>query len=245
MQAVWSDVHTMLIGYIRDEMTDRLPGDLVARAEEGIVLSSLDEGDGHVRADVAIAENDAWKQGDSPRWEPEQPSVQEEPPRPVLVRTPPPTPRWVEIRSVAGELVTVVELTSPSNKTAYGRNLMEQRTARLVAAGVNTVEIDLVRGGIGAHDVRDGDWPEEPCQISVIRAHEPSITEVYPCPLRERLPVCGVPLRRHEADFVLDLQPLVNRCHRRGRYALLNYRPDPPGQISPEDLAWAREILGA
>lgn len=242
MQGVWSDVHTRLIGYICDEIDTQLPGDLVARAEEGVALAALDAHESRARADVAVVENEAWKRGITPQWEPE-PTKPEKLSRPILVRTPLPTPRWVEIRSVSGHLVTVIEVTSLSNKTAHGRSLTEQRTARLIAAGVHTVEIDLIRGGIGARDVREGNWPKEPCQISLIRAYESSLTEVYPCPLRQPLPVFAVPLRRQDPDLVLDLQPLIDRCHRRGRYALLDYQADPPGPLSSEDLLWAREIL--
>jgi len=45
MQLVWSDVHTRLIGDIAEALGDELPADLVARAEERVVLNEPDEGE--------------------------------------------------------------------------------------------------------------------------------------------------------------------------------------------------------
>ncbi len=52
-----------------------------------------------------------------------------------------------------------------------------------------------------------------------------------------------VPLRPTDADVVLDLQPLIDQCHERGRYHLLNYRLALQPPLSPEDPAWADEML--
>jgi hypothetical protein len=59
----------------------------------------------------------------------------------------------------------------------------------------------------------------------------------------ERLPAIRVPLRPTDADVVLDLQPLIDQCHERGRYHLLDYRLNPEPPLPPEDVAWVDEIL--
>ncbi len=66
---------------------------------------------------------------------------------------------------------------------------------------------------------------------------------VYPIRLRDRLPVLRIPLRPGDADVTVDLQPLIDQCHERGRYHLLNYRLalDPP--LPPEDAAWVDQVL--
>ena len=43
LQDSWSDVHTRLISYIGDALSDDLPPDLSARAKERIVLSETGE----------------------------------------------------------------------------------------------------------------------------------------------------------------------------------------------------------
>jgi hypothetical protein len=44
---------------------------------------------------------------------------------------------------------------------------------------------------------------------------------------------------------VLDLQPLINQCHERGRYHLLNYGLELEPPLLPEEATWADEILCA
>lgn len=66
LQAFWPDVHTALIGYIRDAITDQLPSGLKARSEETVLLAAQEEVPGKAyRADVAVLES--WKQGIPPQ----------------------------------------------------------------------------------------------------------------------------------------------------------------------------------
>ena len=60
-QATWSDVHTALIGLIREALAESLPPDLSARAEERIVLEEAGEKKQAYRADVAVVE--PWQRG--------------------------------------------------------------------------------------------------------------------------------------------------------------------------------------
>lgn len=243
MQIVWSDVHTMLIGYIRDALGDELPDDLVARAEERVVLHEPLEEERVLKADLAVVERESWRLGRREVWTPaNDPGLADRVAVPVLVKTEEVTPRWVEIRSARGKLITVIEVTSPANKTQGGRAAFERKRDGFVAAGVNSVEIDLIRGGIGARDAHPGEWPAAPCLVVANRATEPGQAEVYPCPLREPLPAVAVPLRKGEPDAALDLQPLIDRCYAKGRYWLLPYEDDPPA-LEPDELAWARSVV--
>jgi len=154
------------------------------------------------------------------------------------------THRWIEIKEAGGRLVTVIEILSPANKTPAGRRKFDDKLAEFWKRGVSTVEIDLIRGGTGAAAARGGsNWPAEEHQIIVTRRGRVSHHEVYPCPLREPLPVFRIPLRRHEPDLLFDLQPSISRCYEKGRYWLLNVAADPCPALREEDLAWAREIL--
>lgn len=247
MQGVWSDMHTRLIGYIADALADELPDDLLARAEENISLASAGEEEQVRRADVAVVDPDSWKRGESPVWTPaSDPDLASRVAVPVPVRIQPAesvTPRWVEIQSASGELVTVIEVTSPANKTPRGRVDIEQKLQALLAGGVNVMEIDLVRGGQSVRDVRSADWPESTFQVVVNRAGEAAITDFYPCELREPLPAVRVPLRENEPDAALDLQPLVNQCYSRGRYWMLPYGQDPQPAMTDDDLQWSRGIV--
>ena len=237
----------MLIGYIRDALGEGLPDDLVARAEENVMLAATQEAVSPRRkADVAVVETaEAWRAGQTKVWQPEDDTnPTHRLAEPVLVELDDLTPRWVEIRSAQGRLVTVIEVLSPANKSRTGRTEFEKKLREYLQAGVSVMEIDLIRGGWCARDVRtSGSWPEEPCQIIVSRAHHPGFCEVYPCPLRQPLPAVRVPLRDGEPDAVLDLQPLVDRCYVGGRYWLLPYHQPPSPALTGDDLAWARDRL--
>ena len=79
--------------------------------------------------------------------------------------------------------------------------------------------------------------------MCVFRVTQPKEREVYPIGLRERLPVLSIPLRPTDADVVLDLQPLIDQCHERGRYHRLNYQAELHPPFSPAEAAWVDSVL--
>jgi len=52
-------------------------------------------------------------------------------------------------------------------------------------------------------------------------------------------------LRPTDADVVVDLQALINQCHDRGRYHLLNYRIELEPPLALEEAEWVDAILRA
>jgi hypothetical protein len=158
-----------------------------------------------------------------------------------------PIERWLEIHEATGWLITVLELLSPSNKleSEDRANYLGKRRG-FMEDGINLVEIDLVRQGapVFPAPVRRGLQEAGACYgICVFRAARAAEQDVYPIRLRERLPAFRVPLRPTDSDVVVDLQPLIDQCHERGRYHFLNYRLalDPP--LPPDDAPWAAELL--
>src|SRR5205823_5774889 len=124
--------------------------------------------------------------------------------------------------------------------------LWRRKRKENIAAGLSFVEIDLVRAGswtLPEHDGRLRIPDNRVCHaICVTRAGRLWRHEFYLCPLRERLPVIRIPLRPGEPDVVLDLQPLVDQCYERGRYARkIDYSHSPEPPIPAEELAWTRE----
>lgn len=80
------------------------------------------------------------------------------------------------------------------------------------------------------------------------RAEERVFVETPPARSGRSTPACGLSStalgRRRPAPRPLDLQELLARCCRDGRYeGTLDYQraPDPP--LEPEDAAWADELL--
>lgn len=241
----WRDAHTSLITYLRDALQECLPADLIAGAEEEIVTIGSGQVATTYRPDVQVQEPGTLKQpgaAASVAIPPTRPATE-----PIRVFLEEETERWIEIHDQTGRLITVLELLSPSNKLESGerdRYLRKQRA--FVSAGVNVVEIDLVRPGVPV-------FPDAVATIlrragacygvCVFRAARSAERELYPICLRDRLPAVRVPLRPADADVILDLQPLIDQCHERGRYHLLDYRLDLHPPLAPEEALWVDRIL--
>lgn len=242
----WRDAHSRLVTYLCDALQERLPPDLVARAEEetavGIGASQLAV---TYRPDVTVREPSTLKE---PSVEhvisPAPPAAGIEPIRVVVNEE---VERWLEIREASGRLVTVLELLSPTNKLESddrGRYLRKRHS--FIQGGANLVEIDLVRQGASVFPapVRRICREKGACYgVCVFRTMRPGEQEIYPIRLRERLPAVRVPLRPADADMVVDLQPLIDQCHERGRYHLLNYKLELDPPLTPDDAAWAEQLL--
>lgn len=242
----WRDVHTALMVYARDAIQDQLPGDLLARVEEGVSIDLGDELRG-ASPDVAIIE----RPESDLRAEPFGDAGTAVADPLVVTLTEPFTERHIVIVDPASgqRVVTVVEFLSRSNKTpGDGRELYRRKQQDYLAGGVNLVEIDLIRSGYFTLAVPpekiDSRW-RTPYQVCVRRATQPGEAEIYKAPLRERLPIIRIPLRPTDPDVLLDLQALIDECYRRGRYATIDYSVDPDPSLSPPDARWADEVLRA
>ena len=150
LESYWGDVHTSLTTYARDQLNRQLPTDLRARVEEYIgVEIEHNEGDresSQRRPDVSFLE----------RWSPPHPEAAlaeldpdtADSPLVVAYSTEPETLRRILIHDRKGErLVTSIEFLSPGNKAGNARTEFRQKQADLASAGINLVEIDLVRAG--------------------------------------------------------------------------------------------------
>jgi hypothetical protein len=241
----WRGAHTALITYLRDALQERLPPDLIAGPEEEAVTIGAGGTPTTYRPDVQVRE--PWKLKETAIADPapKPPSITATEPIRVLVDEE--VERWLEIRESTGRLITVLELLSPSNKLeSADRDRYVRKRSSFVGAGINFVEIDLVRQGTSLFPqcIRNLLQEKAACYcVCVFRVERPAEREVYPICLRERLPAIRVPLRPTDPNVVLDLQPLIDQCHERGRYHLLDYQrhPDPP--LPSEDAAWVDEIL--
>ena len=157
----------------------------------------------------------------------------------------------IEVRTTGGgdQLVTAVEVLSPSNKTT-DRAEYRAKQRELAGRGVNLVEIDFLRAGPHATAVplkyarwTAGAFDYHVCVYRPSRAKE---FEVYPIRLPQRLPTVAVPLRDGVGPVRVEFQAVFDRCYdaalyaRRVRYA---DPPDPP--LTPDQATWVAELLRA
>jgi hypothetical protein len=244
----WRDAHTRLIAYLSDALQERLPADLVAVAEEEAVTIAAGERAAIYRPDIQVRE--PWSLKEPVAAAPMGTSSPATPfTEPVRVLLDEEVERWIEIRDNTGRLITVLELLSPTNKleTAERDRYLRKRRA-FISSGANLVEIDVVRQGAwlfpsGIRNVLQQSGATY--AVCIFCAERPGEQAVYPIRLRERLPAIRVPLRPTDSEVVLDLQPLIDQCHERGRYHLLDYRLPLEPPLSKEDDAWVAELLRA
>lgn len=242
----WRDVHARLVVYIGDAVQQQLPPGLQARVEEDVLIDGLAPDTLLARPDVYVAE----QAGRTPAKSSGSGSPETSVPTIILLDDPP-QPRHVEIVDVeAGDrVVTAIELLSITNKdTTDGRFRYQTKQRAYRAAGVNLVEIDLLRQG---EYVLSPDWSRIPpskrrlYNISVHRAIRPRQYAIYGAMLRDRLPVIAIPLRSTDADVALDIQKLIDDYHDRSGFGSggLEYsRPlDPP--LTHADEEWVSSVL--
>lgn len=150
-----------------------------------------------------------------------------------------------------GEVVTLIEILSPTNKEGKGREQYLNKREELLDTEANLVEIDLLGYGEQTilpdyiHIVEPADWRY---LISISRAERrwENALEIYAIPLRERLPRCRIPLRPPDPDAVLDLPSVFTRCYDAGGYDLLiDYSQPPPVPLSDAEKEWAASLLQA
>jgi hypothetical protein len=152
------------------------------------------------------------------------------------------------IEPAAGNrIVTTIEVLSPTNKdTGLGRDHYVQKRRELWSAGVNLVEIDLLRAG------EKTVWDPQahldslrPWHYVVAVARRSELTqELYAISLRRRLPTISIPLANDDKDVPLDLQAAFIRCWNEGPYPeLLHYHEAPPAILSDDDVAWCKSLV--
>jgi hypothetical protein len=248
LERFWNDVHGKLIAYIADELNASLPGRYRATLQERVVIADLDQPLSGARyPDVAVLDWPGHGEGGGAAAVHSQHLLVRSP---ALLSYSGEPLKQLNVEIVDGKfgekVVTSIEVLSPENKrVGDGMAQFKRKQDEYRAAKVNRVEIDLLRDGR-----RMFEFPQrflsleqvKPYYIVVHRGHRSCEAELYALDLRDRLPVFGIPLRAEERDVLLDLQPLLARVYRNGRFPIDYDEPcDPP--LEQADEQWARELL--
>jgi Protein of unknown function (DUF4058) len=138
---------------------------------------------------------------------------------------------FLEVRDRQGrELVTVVELLSPSNKRAGDdREQYLAKRRELLRSPAHLVEIDLLRGWT---PMPQEDRPECDYSVMVSRAEKRPAADFWPIRLRDRLPTIPIPLRPTDADVRVDLQEVLHRAYDGPGYEHFIYNSEPEPSLS-------------
>jgi hypothetical protein len=242
----WSDVHTSLVTYARDQLQSQLGNGLVARLESRVYVESDFEEpkqyvpDVHVYGEVRRAPRRSSK-GGTALLEPQLIPFSR-----LDVRE-----AFIEIRDLKARerLITIVEFVSPVNKRGKsGRSAYLRKQRHSVRAMVNLVEIDLLRGGrpvtLAQTRLDSKKVSAAPYHVSIWREAKDQSIEYFPLSLRSALPHIGIPLRENDDDAALDLQALVEQTFRNGRYAeVIDYSKPPYPPLKGADVAWSKKLI--
>lgn len=154
--------------------------------------------------------------------------------------------RYLEVRDVAsGEVIAVIELLSPANKRrGEGRRQYEEKRLKVLGSRTHLVEVDLLRGGKSMALFIQGDGQKGPYRILVSRSEDRPRADLYLFSLRDPLPIFPLPLRRGDAEPLVDLGALLHDLYERAGYDLvINYRNAPVPPLDEEDAGWADNLL--
>lgn len=234
---LWPDVHNRLIAALADDLGERLRPRYYARLEErtyvvepeGLLLLG--------RPDVTVTRGAPGPSDASPA----------RPGTALLVEVPTPDrirETWLEVRAAgSGEVVTVVEMLSPTNKRpGEGRGLYERKRMQVLGSRTHLVEVDLIRAGdpmpvLGAEHL--GSY-----RILLSRSDTRPRAELFVFGVRDPIPSFPLPLRNGDDEPEVDLGSMLSRLYDRAAYDLsVDYSVPPVPALSEDDEAWSDRLL--
>lgn len=243
----WEDFHTSLMSAIRDTLVPVVRPKYIVDVERGIYLERIDP---TAPVKTLVADAAIYNRFESHSGEKASDAV-------ALLTQPSIKPKVCTIpyfeehretfitirRGSPSEVVTVIELLSPTNKRkgTEGREQYLEKIHALLKTKASLVEIDLLRGGerSSVSNPPEGDY------FALVSKPKPRpLVEVYGWAMLDPLPRILIPLSIEDPDVALDLQFVFTLVYDRAGYDYsLNYKQkiDPPCSVS--ELAIVQQTL--
>ena len=241
-RGLWEEVHTGLITEIQQFLAPRVRPRYRVAVERRVYLAVLAPDTWVGKPDVLVVSPVRETVQATPTGSPAAvtPQIAELPMVEEVIE------RYLEIREVeTGDVVTVIEILSHSNKASHqGREQYERKRLAVLSSLTNLVEIDLLRAGNPMPMRVSGNG--NPCDYRIVVSrswHRPQ-ADAYLFGVRDLIPDASVPLRPDETEPVLALNQIVHDLYDQASYDLaVNYSqpPDPP--LSAEDAQWAAQLV--
>jgi hypothetical protein len=239
-RGLWEQVHTGLIVEIQRFLTPLLRPHYHVAIEQRTYLALLPPDEQRVgKPDILLV---------SPAGgAPEAIAVVPSPTTgPVVAELPMPEEvleRYLEIRdAVTREVITVIEILSPTNKIpGEGRTQYERKRLKVLGSLTNLVEIDLLRVGEPFSMKVSG---ESDYRIVVSRSQHRPRADVYLFGVRDPIPDFPIPLRPDESEPILLLSQILHNLYDQGGYDLaIDYQQLPEPPLPDKDARWAAQVL--
>ncbi len=239
---LWQSIHSRLIVAIADFLVPLLRPKYRVDIERRIYQTSGEDSILVGIPDVAIQQASQTKTTDST----------------VMVATPPNTPitvslpmpeivrqGYLHIRDVVtGEVVTAVEVLSPTNKRpGRGREAYLSKRLEILVSFTNLVEIDLLRYWQPIPVISNDTQCDY--RILVSRSESRPRADLYCFTVRQKIPAFPLPLRSEdESEPIVDLQSLLEDLYDRAGYDLvIDYTHESIPPLSKADTVWADSWL--
>ena len=267
--SIWPGFHNRLVTLLAEQMGPKLPGNYRIDLEERVEVQTHFDPPPSLAlalmipdALVSDAPSSAYPGGMTTAATAVATAA---PPKDAAVAAPPKdaaavpvrmprTVRIIRLRVEAApnrQVVTIIEVLSPTNKApGEGRRRYIRKREAILAAGVNLVEIDLLRR-----------WEPMPLEtpppasdyrILVCRAWQRPDALLYPFTVRQPIPAFPLPLLPSDdgsdaAEPQVNLGPIIAGMHHTARYTQVAAYENPPPEpaFPPETQQWIAEQLAA
>lgn len=246
---IWPGFHNRLIAVLAEELGPRLPDNYRLELEQRVEVqtplgppSAL----AFMIPDALVATEPAARLPNAPSILTTVAGTDTLPEEAVAVRVLMPREvnvSWLRIKTVPeSEVVTIVEVLSPTNKAPGTGRLQYLNKREAISAGyVNLVEIDLLRR-----------WEPMPLETSppasdyrilVCRGLEHPSALLYPFSVKQAIPKFPLPLLPEDEELEVDLGAIVDRLHHTARYGQVAryHEPPPEPAFAPEAQAWVED----
>jgi hypothetical protein len=236
---VWQDFHQSFIPLLRQLLAEQVRPKYLVKIEEQIFIHELPEDQRWLigRGDITVSRSGADSTGTAVVLL-EAPAIGRVPLSVDVERH-----AFLEIRDRGNrQLVTVLELLSPSNKRpGPDREQYLAKRQQVLVSSVHLVELDLLRGGPRL--------PMEhlpPCDycVMVSRYEDRPQVGLWPLGLRDKLPTIPIPLLAQERA-TLDLQSALHQAYDAAGYEDYIYANEPTPPLQGADAEWAQGLIAA
>jgi hypothetical protein len=137
--------------------------------------------------------------------------------------------RYLEIHDAThhSEVITVIEVLSPTNKTTRNRSKYEQKRLEILGSLTNLVEIDLIRAG-KPFPMKISNQKSSDYRVVISRSEDRPKADIYLFGVRDKIPDFPIPLRAGKTEPILPLNKILHDLYDLGSYDLsINYSHPP------------------
>lgn len=246
---IWPGVHLLVIAELQGFLAPRLQPDYVVTVGERVYVvaepglnSNGPDGDNVRIPDVAVLAGAAEASRENPDYQFERSSaaVAVQLPAMDVVRE-----SYLEVRRVDNrqQVIAVIELLSPTNKSGDGRKEYLSKRAEVLYSPTHLVEIDLLRAGRPMPLA--GAVPHSHYRILVANARrDEAVADLYPFSIRHSIPDFVMPLAKNTEGVAVNLSGILANIYSARAYNLLiDYQKDPEPPLSDADHVWMDQLL--